>query len=160
MKERIKSLMLIAVLAFAPTAATAQVKELEKYSNDQWMNYVYISKAMLSLAKNVTTPTIPGIDVKGLMDKVDAIQIVGSKNNNYNSFRTLSNDIPKLCKDQEYDLLMQVEEKGQKTYIYIKESKKQTTLIMMVLDKNNTASVIALSGKFTTKDIEKLVEQK
>ena len=152
--SRILTLALIMLLS-SPTA-NAQVEEFEKYSDMKNVTYVYISKAMLTLAKGLTTPSVPGMDMKNAFGKLNAIQIITTENK---AARTkLKAEVADVVKREKYEMLMQVDEDNSKVKIYFKDGKKQS-VILMSTDENNETSVIIFSGTFKIEDIQKMTEK-
>jgi len=148
----------VLILALLTTSFSlhAQVEEFEKYSDMKNVTYVYISKAMLTLAKGLTTPSVPGMDMKNAFGKLNAIQIITTENK---AARTkLKAEVADVVKREKYEMLMQVDEDNSKVKIYFKDGKKQS-VILMSTDENNETSVIIFSGTFKIEDIQKMTEK-
>ena len=148
----------VLILALLTTSFSlhAQVEEFEKYSDMKNVTYVYISKTMLTLAKGLTTPSVPGMDMKNAFGKLNAIQIITTENK---AARTkLKAEVADVVKREKYDILMQVDEDNSKVKIYFKDGKKQS-VILMSTDENNETSVIIFSGTFKMEDIQKMTEK-
>jgi len=151
--SRILTLALIMLLS--SLTANAQVEEFEKYSDMKNVTYVYISKAMLTLAKGLTTPSVPGMDMKNAFGKLNAIQIITTENK---AARTkLKAEVADVVKREKYEMLMQVDEDDSKVRIYFKDGKKQS-VILMSTDESNETAVIAFSGSFKIEDVQKMTE--
>ena len=151
--SRILTLALIMLLS--SLTANAQVEEFEKYSDMKNVTYVYISKAMLTLAKGLTTPSEPGMDMKNAFGKLNAIQIITTENK---AARTkLKAEVADVVKREKYEMLMQVDEDDSKVRIYFKDGKKQS-VILMSTDESNETAVIAFSGTFKIEDVQKMTE--
>ena len=148
----------VLILALLTTSFSlhAQVEEFEKYADMKNVTYVYISKAMLSLAKNLTTPSVPGMDMKGAFTKLNAVQIITSDNKAARA--KLKAEVAEVVKRDKYEMLMQVDEDDSKVRIYFKDGKKQA-VILMSTDENNETSVIVFSGTFKMEDIQKMTEK-
>jgi len=149
--------VLLATLVTTSLDMHAQVEDFEKYSNTKNVTYVYISKSMLSLAKTIAAPSVPGMDMKGVFDKLDAIQVITTDNK---SVRTkLRTEVASIVKRDKYEILIQVDEDDSKVKIYFKNDKKQSIIIMSTDEKLET-SVIVFSGTFKMDDIQKLTNNK
>ena len=148
----------VLILALLTTSFSlhAQVEEFEKYSDMKNVTYVYISKAMLTLAKGLTTPSVPGMDMKNAFGKLNAIQIITTDNKAARA--KLKTEVTDVVKREKYDMLMQVDEDDSKVRIYFKDGKKQS-VILMSTDENNETSVIIFSGTFKMEDIQKMTEK-
>ena len=148
-------LTLALIMTLTSFAANAQVKSLEKYADMKNVTYVYISKAMLTLAKGLTTPSVPGMDMKNAFGKLNAIQIITTENK---AARTkLKAEVADVVKREKYEMLMQVDEDDSKVRIYFKDGKKQS-VILMSTDESNETAVIAFSGTFKIEDVQKMTE--
>lgn len=153
MKTYTKILFAI-MLMLTTITASAQVKAFEKYSDTEGVTYVYISKALLRMAGAFNMPSAPGTNMKNIIPKVDAIQIITSMEDDMAS--RLKREAENIVKSQNYELLMQVDDDGDKVRIYHHEGKKQSAIIMITTSDDDTV-VIAFSGTFTLKDVESMV---
>ena len=151
-----RTLICTLIMLLSSLTANAQVEEFEKYSDMKNVTYVYISKAMLTLAKGLTTPSVPGMDMKNAFGKLNAIQIITTENK---AARTkLKAEVADVVKRDKYEMLMQVDEDDSKVRIYFKDGKKQS-VILMSTDESNETAVIAFSGTFKMEDIQKMTEK-
>lgn len=136
--------------------ASAQVKELEQFAEMKDVTYVYISKTMLRMASGLASPEVPGVDIKGLMNKLSAIQIVSTEKK---AVRTKVNaTVEKMLKNNKYELMMSINDDDDKVRIYIKEEKNGSVLLMTA-DEESESVVMAFSGKFNERDVEKLMNE-
>lgn len=153
MKEIIRKTILCAMLTLVGIAANAQVKEFERYSNAKNMTYVYISSYMLNLAGKAAAPSMPGVNTKALMGKLSGIQIISSDDPKASA--RLKSNTQAFVGNEQYELLMQVDEDSEKVRIYYRKSKHQSVVVMMS-DKDGEVSVIVFSGSFTLDDVMKM----
>lgn len=106
-----KRILLVAVIALCGIAAQAQNKIFEKYAKMEGVEYVCINQAMFSAGLSIAT----GGQV--VVDEANTQGTDLSKFANYNRMiiitakgdkkQVLYNDIQKLAKDKDYELLMQ-----------------------------------------------------
>lgn len=138
---------------FTPTQSVAQVKEFEKYADKEGVTYVYISKTLLSLARGgmLSTPSVPSMKTEKLIPKLSAIQIITSEDD---TARKLFREASKIVSAQKYELLMQIDDDGDKVKIYFRESSKQSVIIMISSSDDDETNVLVFSGKFTLKDVQ------
>lgn len=139
----------------ASVTANAQLKEFEKYADTKNVTYVFISKFMLQMAGKDAAPSVPGVDTKSLMKKLNGIQIISSDDKN--AIARLKADTQSFVKQGKYELLMQVDEDGDKVRIYHREGKQKSAVIMMA-DEEDEFSVIVFSGTFTLADVQKMAK--
>ena len=106
-----KRILLVAVIALCGIAAQAQNKIFEKYAKMEGVEYVCINKAMFSAGLSLATAgqvVFDSIDTKGTdlekFDNFNRMIIITAKGDKK---QVLYNDIQKLAKDKDYELLMQ-----------------------------------------------------
>ena len=133
--------------------ANAQVKEFERYSDTKNVTYVYISKFMLQMAGKTTTPSVPGVNLNNIMNKLTGIQIITAEEKN--AAARLKTETLGLMKNGKYELLMQVDEDEEKVRIFHKEGKQQSVIVMLTEETDQT-TIIVFSGKFTMDDVMKM----
>ena len=154
MKTTVKIILCVAMLVVSVTA-NAQVKEFEKYADTKNVTYVYISKFMLRMVDASSAPSVPGVNTESLMKKLNGIQIISSENKN--AIARLKADTQSFVKQGKYELLMQVDDDGDKVRIYHKEGKQQSAVVMMA-DEDGEFAVIVFSGTFTLDDVQKMTK--
>ena len=153
MKPIIAKIILCVIMTFACLTANAQVKEFEKYSDTPNVSYVYISKFMLQLAGAKTSPSVPGVNMKSIMNKLTGIQIISSDDKS--AAARLKADTQAIVKNGKYELLMQVDEDEDKVRIYHREAKQQSVVVMLTEEDDET-TVIVFSGTFSLEDVMKI----
>ena len=151
-----RTLICTLIMLLSSLTANAQVEEFEKYSDMKNVTYVYISQAMLKLAKGLATPSVPGMDMKDAFTKLNAVQIITSDNKAARA--KLKVEVAEVVKRDKYEMLMQVDEDDSKVRIYFKDGKKQA-VILMSTDESNETSVIVFTGTFKIEDIQKMTEK-
>ena len=157
MRQRIIKTLLCTVLAMVSFTANAQVKAFEKYADMKNVSYVYISKYMLGMAGKVATPAaIPGVDIRALASKLTGIQIITAEETTVR--KKLKNDVKEILARDKYEVLMQIREDDSKVDIYHCMGKQQSVVVMMV-DEDDNATVIVFSGKFNIEDVMKMVQE-
>lgn len=106
-----KRILLVAVIALCGIAAQAQNKIFEKYAKMEGVEYVCINQAMFSAGLSIATggqvvvdeANTQGTDLRKFANynRMIIITAKGDKK------QVLYNDIQKLAKDKDYELLMQ-----------------------------------------------------
>ena len=135
--------------------ANAQVKEFEKYADTKNVTYVYISKFMLRMVGQGSSPSVPGVNTQSIMNKLNGIQIISSEEKT--SAARLKAETQNIIKQGKYELLLQVDEDDEKVHIYHREGKQQSVVVMLS-DDDGDVSVIVFSGTFTLEDVMKMTE--
>ena len=133
--------------------ANAQVKEFERYSDTKNVTYVYISKFMLQMAGKKAAPSVQGVNLNNIMHKLNGIQIITAEEKS--AATRLKTETQGIVKNGKYELLMQVDEDGDKVRIYHREGKQQSAIVMLTEETDQT-TIIVFSGKFTMDDVMKM----
>ncbi len=154
MKQIFMKLTLCMTFIITAMGANAQVKELEKYANRENIEYVYVSKVMLQMVGDKIGSMAHGMNMTAILDNLESIQIINTEH--LDASQMLKKEIESILNSDDYELLMQVDEKKNKICFHFNENKKQSVLLMTVTEKNET-TIIAFSGKFKKKDLEKMM---
>ena len=155
MKQIIIKALIGIMVALGSLHANAQVKAFEKYADMKNVTYVYISKYMLGMAGKMATPSVPGVDIKTLAGKLTGIQIISTENKAAQA--KLKNDVKGILARDKYELLMQMNEDGDRVNIYHHIAKQQSAVVMQVED-NEEVTLMVFSGKFTLEDVMKMAK--
>ena len=150
----IRTLLRIMV-AISSLTVNAQVKAFEKYADMKNVSYVYISKYMLGMASKTSMPSVPGVDTKSLASKLTGIQIISSEEKTARV--KLKNDVQDILAHDKYEVLMQIREDGDKVDIYHCVGKQQSVVVML-MDEDDSATVMIFSGNFTLDDLMKMTK--
>lgn len=134
--------------------AQAQKNPFDKFSDYKDVTYIFISEAMLKLVGTTAIPSIDGIDINEIGSKLKSIQIITSEKSTKNS---LKSEAMSIIKKESYEKLIQVSEKDNKVDIYFKDGKKNS-IIVMVNDEKDDTVLIVFSGEFGMANIAKMLE--
>ena len=155
MKQTIIKVILCIVVALGGLTANAQVKAFDKYADMKNVTYVFISKYILGVAGKNAAPSVPGVDIKTLANKLSGIQIIHTENKK--ALTALKNDVKALMEKDRYELLMQINEDDNKVNIYHCIHKEQSAVVMQV-EEEEGVTVMVFSGKFTLEDVMKMTQ--
>ena len=155
MKQKMIRTLLCIMVAMASLTVNAQVKAFEKYADMKNVSYVYISKYMLGMASKASMPSVPGVDTKSLASKLTGIQIISSEEKTARA--KLRNDVKDILARDKYEVLMQIREDGDKVDIYHCVGKQQSVVVML-MDEDDSATVMIFSGHFTMDDVMKMTK--
>jgi hypothetical protein len=154
MKTIITNILLAIMLMMNSINAQAQKNPFDKFSDYEDVTYIFISEAMLKLVGTTAIPSIDGIDINEIGSKLKSIQIITSEKCTKNS---LKSEAMSIIKKESYEKLIQVSEKDNKVDIYFKDGKKNS-IIVMVNDEKDDTVLIVFSGKFGMANIAKMLE--
>ena len=155
MKQKMIRTLLCIMVAMSSLTVNAQVKAFEKYADMKNVSYVYISKYMLGMASKTSMPSVPGVDTKSLASKLTGIQIISSEEKTARA--KLRNDVKDILARDKYEVLMQIREDGDKVDIYHCVGKQQSVVVML-MDEDDSATVMIFSGNFTLDDLMKMTK--
>lgn len=155
MKQKMIRTLLCIMVAMASLTVNAQVKAFEKYADMKNVSYVYISKYMLGMASKTSMPSVPGVDMKSLASKLTGIQIISTEEKTARA--KLKKDVKDILARDKYEVLMQMREDGNKVDIYHCIGKQQSVVVML-MDENDSATVMIFSGNFTMDDVMKMTK--
>ena len=155
MKRYIRQIIAILVLAMASLNARAQANPFDKFADSKDVTYVYISEAMLKLIGTEAIPIINGVDINEISGKLKSIQIITSEKTTKES---LKSEAMSIIKKEEYEKLLQISEPDNKVDIYFKDGKKNSIIVMVNGEKNQTV-LIVFSGTFTTSTIADIFQK-
>ena len=154
MKTIITNFILAIMLMMTSINAQAQKNPFDKFSDYEDVTYIFISEAMLKLVGTTAIPSIDGIDIHEIGSKLKSIQIITSEKCTKNS---LKSEAMSIIKKESYEKLIQVSEKDNKVDIYFKDGKKNSIIVMVNDEKDDTALII-FSGEFCMANIAKMLE--
>ena len=155
MKQKMIRTLLCIMVAISSLTVNAQVKAFEKYADMKNVSYVYISKYVLGMASKTSMPSVPGVDTKSLASKLTGIQIISSEEKTARV--KLKNDVQDILAHDKYEVLMQIREDGDKVDIYHCVGKQQSVVVML-MDEDDSATVMIFSGNFTLDDLMKMTK--
>ena len=155
MKQKMIRTLLCIMVAMSSLTVNAQVKAFEKYADMKNVSYVYISKYMLGMASKASMPSVPGVDTKSLASKLTGLQIISSEEKTARV--KLKNDVKDILARNKYEVLMQIREDGDKVDIYHCVGKQQSVVVML-MDEDDSATVMIFSGNFTLDDLMKMTK--
>ena len=128
-----------------------------KYSDNEEVSAVYISASMFKLMGKV-----PNMDIgEGSMD-------LGSIIKNLNSMYLLDCEDPDLCaeikadvnkfiKKYDFEMLMEIKDKGEVVRIYTTGNEKTVTQFIMTASEYDAFTFICLDGTMSRADLEKAI---
>lgn len=154
MKTIITNILLAIMLMMTSINAQAQKNPFDKFSDYEDVTYIFISEAMLKLVGTTAIPSIDGIDINEIGSKLKSIQIITSEKCTKNS---LKSEAMSIIKKESYEKLIQVSEKDNKVDIYFKDGKKNSIIVMVNDEKDDTVLII-FSGEFGMANIAKMLE--
>lgn len=144
-----KHLIILLMMLMPVTAVSAQDSFFKKLGSTKGVSSVYISKSMLAMMPDIKAGDK---DMSKVTKKLDYMQILNSETPQ--GAATLKQECLKIMKQGGYETLMNVSDKGEKAYIYVKElSHGKRQFVMLNIEKSET-TVFVMTGKVTLKEIK------
>lgn len=134
---------------------SAQDKLFTKFSNDDNISVVYISKALLEMIPDMDA-SVNGADFKQLANKLEQIEIY-SCDNNMKTIAMMRNEMNAFTKNNTYESLMTVKEKEQLVHFLGYKQNNRFKDFIMYVDEKNSCTIIRIKGSFTSDDIKNVM---
>ena len=126
---KLKALLITVAIVIGAITVQAQDQMFDKFSKNNDISTVFISKALLSMAGNMD---MGGANIKGLANKLERMEIYTSESKKATD--AMKAEAGKLAGDKSYEVLMTVKDKGDHVTFYAKKDKgdKFKDLIMVI----------------------------
>lgn len=147
-----KQLILSLAMALCAVCASAQVSFIDKLGKANGISSVYVSKALLGMMRGMKSN---GMNFSPIAGKLDNIQILSSETRS--GAKALKNGCRKIIADGRYEYLMNVNDSGEQSGIYMKNFPGGTAQYVLLTMEKDETNVIVLTGKLTLQDIKNVV---
>ncbi len=135
-------IILTILIIITGTAASAQVRELEQFTNMKDVDYKLVTKDEINSTRQLP---IPGFNE--LVSKLQSVQIVETEKKSKR--KKLKSAVAKILKDDKFQPLVVTSEEYKS---YIKETDDSCELVQVFNDEDEYM-IIAITGNFTMSDI-------
>lgn len=153
---KIKALLIAMAIMIGAITVQAQDQMFDKFSNNNDISTVFISKALLSMAGNMD---MGGANIKSLSNKLERMEIYSSENKNATAL--MKAEAGKISADKSFEALMTVKEKDDHITFYAKRNKGDSFKdLIMVINDPNECTIIRIVGTFTMEDIQGVMGNK
>ena len=143
-------------LIITAIAATAQVSTVfDKYSDTKDVSAVYISKTMLRMIPDFSNDSNSPINA---ISKLDCVRVLSTANSSIRS--ALSADMKSQIKKENYEILLQATDDGERVFIYMKTSKDGINEYLITAEEPDELTYVQLVGTITPADVMKMNENK
>jgi hypothetical protein len=145
-----KRYLILFALMFSTGLAQAQEDLFQKYSGQDGVSTVYISKTMFEMIPIVESIGLNLVNMKG---KISSIQMLSTERPSL--AQKMHQETSKMVGKQ-HEELMRITEGPKKTTFYIKKKGETIRELLMISDANDGFSLILLTGEFTLKEIQEI----
>jgi len=145
-----KRYLILFALMFSTGLAQAQEDLFQKYSGQDGVSTVYISKTMFEMLPFVESIGLNLVNMKG---KISSIQMLSTERPSL--AQKMHQETSKMVGKQ-HEELMRITEGPKKTTFYIKKKGETIQELLMISDANDGFSLVLLTGEFTLKEIQEI----
>lgn len=125
----------------------------DRYSEEDGVTTVYISKAMLSMMSNIDTG---GFDIGPIASKLDQIRILTCEKKSL--AQKIAKDTETMASaDKEYEKFVSINEKDEKTAIWMKSLPDGKNEYLITVLEPSELTIIFISGSVTAADTQNLI---
>lgn len=152
------SVLLLAL--FTVTVSAQSGRDIyNKYSDEEGVNAVFISKSMFRLIGKLPDLEMNDEDINltELVQSLDGFYLLECCDNP-NVRQSLRSDVDRFVKSSKYEILMEVKEDGGEIVrIYIISKGDDVAGFVMLVDDEDSCTFICLDGKMSRKNLEKVL---
>ncbi len=153
---KLKTLLIAIAVVAGSIAVQAQDQMFSKFSDNNDISTVFLSKALLSMAGNMD---MGGANIKGLSNKLERMEIYSSENKNATAL--MKSEARKIASDKSFEVLMTVKDKGDHITFYAKKNKDDSFKdLIMFINEPDECTIIRIVGTFTMEDIQGVMGDK
>jgi len=146
--------ILMVLCLFCASMSFGQNKLFDKYADMDNVTSIYISKAMFQMMPMTVNS---GVNLSNLKGKIESLQLVTSDNKD--RIAQMKKDFLQLVTSQLQEL-MRVKDDKSRVNFYSNTQGDQIKELLMLVDNEDSFTVIQLMGNFTLKDIQDIEEKK
>ena len=128
-----------------------------KYSDNEEVSAVFISSAMFKLMGKVPNMDVgnSSMNLGPLIKNLKSMYILDCDDTNLS--QEIKSDVNRYIKKYDFEILMEIKDKGEVVRIYTVGSEKTVTQFIMTASENNAFTLICLDGTMNRADLEKLI---
>ncbi len=147
-----RHLILLIFVAVCTVSAPAQESFIDKLGNIKGVSSVYVTKSLLSMMPDAAGS---GQNFGAVADKLDDIQILNSESRQ--AAKALREGCLQIIRNGKYKKLMNVNDSGEQSGIYMKTYSKNKHRYVMLTVESEEVNVIVFTGNLTLNDIKKVI---
>lgn len=142
MKKKIIFVIALIALAVNMQAQKSIEAVFEKYADDERFTYVSVGRGAVNMVKSLVDLDEMTSKEKSIIENVTGLKILTLESKTENEEKLAKNivsDIYKVVKTDQYDVVAEVREKGERVTIYTAKNNKE---ILLITNKANEMSLI------------------
>lgn len=142
MKKKIIFVIALIALAVNMQAQKSIEAVFEKYADDERFTYVSVGRGAVNMVKSLVDLDEMTSKEKSIIENVTGLKILTLESKTENEEKLAKNivsDIYRVVKTDQYDVVAEVREKGERVTIYTAKNNKE---ILLITNKANEMSLI------------------
>ena len=153
-----RGIIILMALFLTTGTSFSQNDWFDKFSYNKDITQVTVTKALLKMTPKIAgSVNMNGVNIKGIMDKLDQIDIFTSDENA--GKKLMRKEITAFFKkNKSYEVLMKVKNEDNNVTFYGQKDGDFIKSLVMFVDGDDQCVIIRLLGKFTFQDIQKITE--
>ncbi len=152
------NIIIIFIMFLSSLSLSAQntTQMFDKFSDNEEITTVFISKALLQMAPELKAD-MGGANISNLIGKLSQIEIYTTEKKSVAQMMKSESD--KLIKNKSYESLMTVKDKKDNVVFLIQRNKDRIDELLMVVSGLDECTIIRITGDFTMEDIRKVMSE-
>jgi hypothetical protein len=162
MNNRMKRIIILAVLLLSATIASAQEGKniYNRYSGGKGVSAVYISPSMFKIIgklPDLEMETADGtsMNLAPLINSFQGFYMLDISNPA--TVSTINQDVASMISKGRYELMMEVKDEGETLQIYTSGNEKIIESFVFIASDGDSVQFICIDGEMNRSDIEKLI---
>ena len=154
-----KGFIIAIFLLFNAVNSFSQKDLFEKFSDNNNITTVFISKALLNLMPGMSSNTqMNGVNIDGIVNKLEQIDIYTSKDKEaMQLMRAVAKEFQ--AKTKAVEILMKIKSEENNVIFYGEKEGSLIKSLVMFADNKDECVLIRLLGQFTMDDIKTVIEK-
>jgi hypothetical protein len=152
--------LITAVLLLAAGVSFAQESIFDRFSGQKDITCITITKALMNMLPSAFSSEITNdIDIKGIADKLEQVDIFTSKAKNVAEQMEVE-ATQYLSSNKSYEMLMKIKNEADNVTFYGQKAGNAFKSLVILVSNNGECVLVRLSGKLTMDDIRTLAKKK
>ena len=149
----------ILLLLLTASASFARNDWFDKFSNNEDITLVTITRAMLDLLPSLVPGEINGINLKNVTSKLEQIDIFTSSK--AETVQWMRKELASFFKNNKsYEVLMKIKDGDDDVTFHVQKEGDTIISLIMLVDEGSEHVIIRLLGKFTMADLQSVMGNK
>ncbi|MDR1343510.1 MAG: DUF4252 domain-containing protein [Prevotellaceae bacterium] len=145
--------LITAILLLAAGVSFAQESIFDRFSGQKDITCITITKALINMLPSASSSiNMNGIDIKGIADKLEQVDIFTSKTKNVVE-QMEAEATQYFSSNKSYEMLMKIKNEADNVTFYGQKAENAFKSLVILVSNNGECVLVHLSGKLTVEDI-------